>query len=166
MTADTQQYVSFELDGSLYGLDIRIVKEVHPNTRIAPVPRSADHICGLVNIRGQVVLVIDIAVVFGRPSRPVTDESQVIIMKTAAEIRRIRDCTEVTDPDRFGDKPVGFICDRIGDVVRINRPHMEAAPPHLAEENARYIEGVVGLGQRTLVVLNAVEMLGPRDETS
>lgn len=159
MSNASLRYVSFELAGNLYGFEIQIVKEVNPHTGITPVPRSAPHIRGLVNIRGQVVLVIDIAVLFGRPPRPVTVTSQVVILKTASEIKRLRRVNMNVSPERFGDKPVGFLVDRIGDVVTLEAERLEPAPSHLAECDARYVQGVVHLEDRLLVILNPAEML-------
>jgi purine-binding chemotaxis protein CheW len=155
----TRQYVSFELDGGLYGFDIQTVKEVNPSTHVTFVPRSPPHIRGLVNIRGQVVLVIDIAVLLGRGLRPITSSSQVVILKTCQEIRRVRSLAKDLSPERFPDKPVGFLVDRIGDVVAVEEGRLQATPPHLDEGEAKYVQGVVHLDNRLLVVLNAVEML-------
>ena len=155
MTDGLLKYVSFELDRHLYGFDIQIVKEVNPSTQITPVPRSAPHIRGLVNIRGQVVLVIDIAVLFGHGSRPISASSQIVILKTGAEIKRLRLAGPHLRSEQYGDKPVGFLVDRIGDVIQVEA----ATPPHLAEGDARYVRGVVHLDNRLLVVLNAAEML-------
>lgn len=158
MIDGTRQYVSFELDRGLYGFDIQTVKEVNPSTDITFVPRSPQHIRGLVNIRGQVVLVIDIAVLLGRELRPITASSQVVILKTAQEIRRVRALAKELSPERFPDKPVGFLVDRIGDVITVDAGRLETPPPHLGDGEARYVQGVVHLEDRLLVVLNAVEM--------
>lgn len=159
MSNGTRQYVSFELDRGLYGFDIQTVKEVNPTTQITLVPRSLPHVRGLVNIRGQVVLVIDIAVLLGRGLRPVTGSSQVVILKTSQEIRRVRALARDLSPERFPDKPVGFLVDRIGDVVTVEEGRLEATPPHLGECEAKYVQGVMHLEDRLMVVLNAVEML-------
>jgi purine-binding chemotaxis protein CheW len=154
----SRQYVSFELDRGLYGFDIQTVKEVNPSTHITFVPRSPQHIRGLVNIRGQVVLVIDIAVLLDRGLRPITASSQVVILKTAQEIRRVRSLAKELSPEQFPDKPVGFLVDRIGDVITVDDGRLEAPPPHLRDGEARYVQGVVHVEDRLLVVLNAVEM--------
>ena len=159
MNSGTRQFVSFGLDGGTYGLDIRIVKEVNPDTRITAVPRSNKHIRGVVNIRGQVVLVIDVAVGVGRAARPVTGTSHIIILKTAQEIRRVWDAAAEQHADRFGDKPIGLLVDRIGDVVTVDGSQVAPAPPHLSEVNAQYVEGVVRLREGLLVVLSAAEIL-------
>ncbi len=159
MNSGTRQYVSFELDGRLFGLDIRIVKEVNRNTQITSVPRSPEHIRGLVNIRGQVVLVIDVAVVLGQPPRPITELSQVVILKTAQEIQTNRNLDGIVSAALFSDKPVGFLVDRVGDVVTVERGELSPPPPHLEEANARFVEGVLRLEGQLLVVLSAAEML-------
>jgi purine-binding chemotaxis protein CheW len=155
----TRQYVTFELDRGLYGFDIQAVKEVNPSTQITFVPRSPQHIRGLINIRGQVVMVVDIAVLLGRGLRPVTSFSQVVILKTAQEIRRVRSLAKDLSPVRFPDKPVGFLVDRIGDVITVEDGGLLQTPPHLNDCETKYVQGVVQLPDQLLVVLNAVEML-------
>jgi purine-binding chemotaxis protein CheW len=156
---EVRQFISFYLESRLYGLDIRIVKEINPNTRLTAVPRTAPHIRGLVNIRGQVVLVMDIAVIFGRKSRPVTEQSQVVILKTAAEIRAARGLTSSLDPTPFGDKAVGFLVDRIGDVTGVTADAIEPVPAHVEEANARYFAGVVRQQEGLQMILDAGALL-------
>lgn len=154
---DVMQFVSFYLEDRLYGLDIRIVKEINPNLRITTVPRTPPAVRGLVNIRGQVVLVMDLAVIFGRQPRPVTEESQIVILKTTAELKRVQGL----DLDRlpFGDKPTGFIVDRIADVTGVTDDAIKAPPPHLDEANARYVQGVIRLDDELQIVLDAGTLL-------
>jgi len=154
------QFISFDLGGTFYGLDVLVVKEVSANTDLTPVPRAAGHIRGLVTIRGEVVLVVDIAVVFGREARAITPDSRVIILRTAPELRRSRFCESGVDPTVFGEKPAGFLVDRIGDVLTLEEDAVAPPPPHLKRETARFVQGVVHLEGRTLVVLNAAEVLG------
>ena len=164
--AQDLQLVSFFLEERLYGLDIRIVKEINPNVTITPVPRTPPHIRGLVNIRGQVVLVMDIAVIFGRAPRPVTEDSQVVILKTAQELRNVRGLPDSFDTTVFGDKPIGFLIDRIADVTEVPGGRIEPAPPHLAETNAKCFAGVVRMGEGLQIILDAGEMLQGDGATS
>jgi purine-binding chemotaxis protein CheW len=153
------EFVSFYLDERLYGLDIRYVKEIHPNVSIVPVPLSPPHLRGLVNIRGQVVLALDIAVIFGRPRRPITETSQIIILKTAAELRCVRGLPDGLDLGPFGDKPVGFLVDRIGDVVRVAPKALLPAPAHLGAENERFVSHVANPNGDLQIILDARELL-------
>ena len=153
------QFVTFFVEERLYGLDIRVAKEINPTVEITRVPRTPQHIKGLVNIRGQVVLVMDIAMIFGRGPQVIGDDSQIVILKTGEEIRALRDMGLEVDARPFGDKPIGLLVDRIGDVVSVPANEQEPAPPHLGEANARYFSGVVKLGDTLLVILNSGEML-------
>ena len=160
------QFVSFYLDRFLYGFDIRIIKEVNPTLEISPVPRTPPHIRGLVNIRGQVVLVMDIAVTFGRSPRPITSESKIIILKTDAELRKVRDYESVRTYSLAGDKPVGLLVDKIGDVISIPRLDLEAAPHHLEELRARYFFGVARIEGELLMILDAGKLLSDSPATA
>jgi len=155
----TLQFVSFIVEERLYGLDIRVVKEINPNVEIAPVPHTPPRLRGVVNIRGQVVLVIDIAVILGRRPRPITGDSHIVILKTAQELRRVESSMSEEDIARFGDKPVAFLVDRIRDVVTVTADQVEPAPPHLGEANARYFMGVFPFEDEVQVILDAKELL-------
>ncbi len=156
---DQLQFVSFYLEERLYGVDIRIVKEINPSQRITAVPRTPAVVRGLVNIRGQVVLVMDLAVIFGRAERPVTEDSQIVILKTAAEIKRVHGLGQEVDGTVFGDKPSGFIVDRIGDVTSVTAEDFKPPPAHLDQANARYFRGVVRRDDDLQIVLDAGAIL-------
>jgi purine-binding chemotaxis protein CheW len=154
------QVVSFTLEERRYGLDVRIVKEINPIVDVTPVPLAPRFIRGLVNIRGQVVLVMDLAVIFGRRPRPVTEGSRIVILKTAAELKSVRAGAEVDV--ELGDKPVGLLVDGIDDVVGVAGEAIEPVPPHLEASNARFFDGVVRLGDDLLMILDAREVLVPQ----
>lgn len=156
---DQLQFVSFFLEDRLYGLDIRVVKEITPSQRITAVPLTPAVVRGLVNIRGQVVLVMDLALIFGRSERPVTEESQIVILKTAAEINRVHGLGQEVDGTLFGDKPTGFIVDNIGDVTSVTAAELKPPPPHLDQANARYFKGVVRRDPDLQIVLDAGAIL-------
>lgn len=157
--SENRRFVTFELAERTYGLDIRTVKEVNPNTVITPVPLTQPEIRGLVNVRGLVVLVIDIAVVFGHERRPLTEDSQVIILKTTDEMRSVPELYNEFQIEKFGTKPVAFLADRIGEVVTVESDLIKPPPPHLTDTNTKYVEGVVALNQHLLVLLKATAML-------
>lgn len=159
VTASVRQFVTFYIENRLYGIDIQVLKEVNPNTRITPVPRSRECIRGLVNIRGQVVMVVDIAVLFGRDPLAVLPDSQIVIVKTSHELEQTRGLTTRLDPSLFDEKAVGFLVDRIGDVLAVEESRVEECPPHLSEANSKYVEGVVYFDDLPMVILEASEMI-------
>jgi len=159
MSEKTSEFVTFYLDNQAYAIDIRLIREVNPHTRITPVPRSEPHVRGLVNIRGQIILVLDISVIFGRAEREVGTDSHILIIKTSQEISRIRDSDIHVNPALFGDKPVGFLIDSLGEVAKIPGNAMEPPPPHLDEVNARFFLGVTHRSDRLISILNLEELL-------
>ncbi|EKD27182.1 MAG: hypothetical protein ACD_79C00821G0002 [uncultured bacterium] len=158
-----RQFVSFFLDDTMYGLDIHVIKEVNPNIVLAEIPKSKAYIRGLVNIRGQVVLVMDISVIFNNDKRPINTESQLVILKTASEILQLKDQTIVKKPEIFGDKLTGFLVDRIGDVMIVERARIEPPPPNLMESHIRYVEGVIPLDRGAMIILNAEEIISSNE---
>lgn len=157
---DALQFVSFYLEDRLFGLDIRVVKEIYPQVKLTPVPRTPSQLRGLVNIRGQVVLVMDIAVIFGRECRPISDESHIIILKTAAELANVPGLDPSVVQEAYGERPIGFVIDRVGDVVNVSQSEVEPPPPHLAECNARFVKAVLDQGDRLQLILKVDEVLG------
>lgn len=157
--AEALQFVSFFLDGQRYGVDIRTVREINPTLSLAPVPRTRPYIRGLVNIRGQVVLVIDVAVILGKPPRPITEESRVVILKTTSELARVRGLDRAVDIDLYGDKPVGFVVDAVADVVQVPVDSVTATPGHVEETHTKYYQGVVRVDGELQLVLDAGVLL-------
>lgn len=155
----TMQLVSFFLDSSHFGMDIRYIKEVNHTIQITRVPLSPPSVRGLVNIRGQVCLVLDIYVTFGRKPRPITPDSRLVIMKTIQELRMLRGFDNDARFDFFGDKPIGFIVDSIGDLITVEKGALEATPPHLDEEFAKFVDGVVRLKDSLVIVLAPNQVL-------
>ena len=153
------QYVTFYSENELFGVDIRVVNEVNPLSNIMPVPLSDPHIKGLVNIRGQVVLVIDIAVIFGKAARPAGTASHIVIMKTVQDFARVRGIGSEYDTEAFSDKPVGFFADRIGDTVVVSEEMIEKPTQYLDRGYSKYIIGVVNLGDRLMILLDPVKIL-------
>jgi purine-binding chemotaxis protein CheW len=149
------QLVSFYVADKMYGIDINIIKEVNLNTNVAPIPRVNKKIRGLVNIRGQIVLAMDIAVIFGKEPRPLTEESHLIVLKTFSEVQRISNYEAGFDIARLGDKPMGFLVDNVGDVVSVDAAEIEPAPPHISKNK----DGVVRLKEELLIILNVGDLL-------
>ena len=163
------QLVTFEVGDSLYGLDIHVVKEINPNVALTDVPLAPPDVRGLVNIRGQVVLVLDLAEILRlHPPRdnednsaalPIPPSAEVVILKTAPELQNARVGHTAFDPKPFGDKPLALLVDRLGDVLNFSSERVFPAPSHVSEATSRHIEGVVELDDRLLIILNPAALL-------
>lgn len=155
-----QQFISFKLQEGVFGFDIRLVKEITPAIQTTPVPLKTRDVSGVVNIRGQVVVVLDIGLSLGGAEQVITDDSQIIILKTTRELESVSDFTPNFSMESVGEIPVGFLVESVGDIVAVDPSCIEEAPPHLIEKYRSFVEGVVRQESAPLVVLNAGEILG------
>jgi len=153
------QFVSFTANGRSFGFDIRLIKEVTSSIHITPVPLRMRDVRGVVNLRGQVVVVLDIGLSLGGQELVVTDESQILILKTASELVAIPDFHPDFELDLVGTIPVGFLVDSVGEIVTADAGRVEEAPTHLLAEYRSFVEGVVRQESLPLVILNAGTLL-------
>jgi len=129
------QYVTFSLGGSLYGVDVTRVQEAlrsHVRTR---VPLSPPAVAGLVNLRGQVVLTVDLRPRLGLEPLGEDAEPMMVVVQVAGE-------------------PVSLLVDEIGDVMEVGPESFEAPPETLDAALRPLILGAHKLDGRLLLVLD------------
>ncbi len=131
------QWVTFMLDNEKYGINVMQVREVLRDIEIAPVPGAPTYVLGIINLRGNVVTVIDTRSRFGLPAVEVNDESRVIIIETMDQI-------------------VGLLVDSIAEVADIPKSQIELTPNVGNDDSSRYIQGVHSR-EGELLILVAVE---------
>ena len=134
---DTLEVVEFMLGYEKYGIESAYVREVYPLTELVPLPGIPAFVLGIVNVRSQVLSVIDLKKFFGLPEKGLTDLNKIII---------IRD-------DRM---EFGILADTIDGVCKINTNDMQVSIPALTGIRADYIKGVTG---ESLIILDARKLL-------
>lgn len=135
-----RQCVTFRLDEEIYGINVMLVQEVLRVTDIAPVPGAPDYVIGIINLRGNVVTVIDTRMRFGLPPRDFDDTTRIVIIETE-------------------NQTVGIVVDSVSEVVDIYSNEIETAPNVGNDETARYIEGVVSRGEELLILVDLNKLL-------
>jgi len=75
------QWVTFRLEDETYGINVMQVQEVLRYSEIAPVPGAPTYVLGIINLRGNVVTVIDTRQRFGLPSAEITDNPRIVIIE-------------------------------------------------------------------------------------
>jgi purine-binding chemotaxis protein CheW len=129
----TAQLVTFTLDDRLCGIPVDRVQEVLPGGTCTRVPLAPDDVAGLVNLRGQVVLSVDLRRRLGMAAR---DEDQMMVVVFV------------------GDETVSLLVDQIGDVLEVDAEQFEAPPHTLSEELQAVILGAYKLPRRLLLALD------------
>ena len=147
------QFATFHVGEHLFGLDILGVREIIRVFNITPVPRAEPHIRGLINLRGQIVTILDLAVRLGLEDRQGAEESYVVIL----DARSVPPAREGQ-----GEALAGFLVDTIGDVVEADPSLLEPAPANVTEADGRCVQGVLKTGTDLLLLLNLDSILGAR----
>jgi purine-binding chemotaxis protein CheW len=135
-----QLFTTFVLDGHLYGVDAREVQEVIRYQTMTEVPLAPPEVSGLINLRGQVVVAIDLRERLGLPRRPEGQLPMNVVVRTE-------------------DGALSFLVDEIGDVLHVDDSNLAETPPTLVADGRELIAGVYTLDRELLLVLD-VERLG------
>lgn len=152
------QYSTFRLGDRLFGLDLMMIREINRILDITPVPHAASHIRGLINLRGQIVTILDLAVRLGLPSREINEDSHNIILKTNAELTAVRQAGNNQHYATSTDL-VGFLVDAIGDVVEADESAIEPPSANVSEAESQFLSGVIKTEAGLLVLLDIKEVL-------
>jgi purine-binding chemotaxis protein CheW len=153
------QYATFRLEERLFGQSIPMVREIIRCYAITPVPHAQPHIRGLINLRGQVVTILDLAVRLGMPRREIQESSHIIILKTTTELASMQSRGQGQGLQTSADM-VGFLVDAIGDVVEADEGKIEPASANVTEAEGRFLSGVLKTDAGLLVLLDIKEVLG------
>lgn len=151
-------YATFTLDRRLFGQTIPMIREIIKSCAITPVPHAPPHVRGLINLRGQVVTILDLAVRLGMPRRETDDDSHILILKTDAELASMQSRGEGRGLQTSADV-VGFLVDSIGDVVEADDARIEPPSANVTEAEGRFLSGVIQTESGLLVLLNIRSVL-------
>ena len=134
------QLVTFRLKDETYGINVMQVQEVLRVSEIAPVPGALEFVLGIVNLRGNVVTVIDTRTRFGLPTTELDDSSRIVIIES-------------------DDQVVGILVDSVAEVVELRQSEIDTAPSIGNEESSRYIQGVASRDDDLLIVVDLNKLL-------
>ncbi len=144
----------FYLEDSPFSLNIRLVREINPQIDVTPAHKAPAYVSGLVNLRGQIVTVIDLGERLGVGARKIGPESRLVILKTNAELHAMDDCELESCDDKLG-----LLVDRISDVVNPQEDQLEPPPPNLGGVSAAFLVGVCKTESETMGILDVKSLL-------
>lgn len=135
------QLVIFNLSDEEFGLDISRVREIIRIQDITPMPKAPDFIEGVINLRGQVIAVMDLAKRFGLKEFKKTDKSRIVV----SEVK---------------ENTAGLIVDEVPEVLRIAEDNIDPTPEMIETQvHSDFIKGVGKLENRLVILLNAEKIL-------
>ncbi|QIK38911.1 chemotaxis protein CheW [Caldichromatium japonicum] len=140
-------YVTFSLADETYAIDVLQVQEVLKVPDITPVPGVPDYILGIINLRGDVVTVIDARRRLGLPMREPDEASRIVII----------------DVDR---QNIGILVDSVAEVVQIPEDAVDPAPAVGNEQTSRFILGVTSSGDGLTILIDLNKLLSDEEWTT
>ncbi|OPX56790.1 purine-binding chemotaxis protein CheW [Oceanospirillum multiglobuliferum] len=138
------QYVTFRLVDETYGINVMQVQEVLRYSEIAPVPGAPSYVLGIINLRGNVVTVIDTRQRFGLMNAETTDSTRIVIIEVEKQV-------------------VGILVDSVSEVVYLRQSEIETTPNVGNEESAKFIQGVCNKNDQLLILVELNKMMSDEE---
>ncbi|QUM83990.1 MULTISPECIES: chemotaxis protein CheW [unclassified Moritella] len=138
------QWVTFKLENEVYGINVMQVQEVLRYTEIAPVPGAPNYVIGIINLRGNVVTVIDTRVRFGLMPSEVSENSRIVIIEAEKQV-------------------IGILVDGVAEVVYLRSSEIDMAPNVGTDESAKFIQGVSNRDGELLILVDLNKFLSDEE---
>jgi purine-binding chemotaxis protein CheW len=147
-SADQTQYLTFHIAGEEYAVGILRVKEIITYGILTTVPQTPPSIRGVINLRGSVVPVVDLAVRFGLAASPVTNRTCIVIVELnlAAE-----------------QTVMGIMADSVSEVVELIADDILPAPPFGTHVSTDFLRGMGKAGAKFVLILDIDKVLAAAD---
>ncbi|MCW5756030.1 MAG: chemotaxis protein CheW [Phycisphaeraceae bacterium] len=137
---ESLQLVTFEVASEEFAVDILAVHEINRMMELTRVPQAPREIEGVINLRGKIIPVMDLRKRFGLPHRERDEQTRIIVVEVSSRV-------------------IGFIVDRVRQVLPISRSIVEPAPDMVATIDSQFISGVGKLPDRLLILLDLDRLL-------
>jgi purine-binding chemotaxis protein CheW len=141
---DQQQFLTFNLGGEIFAIGILAIKEIIEYGNLTEVPMMPEFIRGVINLRGAVVPVVDLAARFGRAGSTVTRRTCIVIIEMEADGER---------------QDVGVVVDAVNEVLEILPQDIEPAPAFGAKIRTDFIRGMGKVNGKFVILLNVNRVL-------
>jgi purine-binding chemotaxis protein CheW len=134
------RWVTFRLADETYGINVMQVQEVLRMTDVAPVPGAPHYVMGIINLRGNVVTVLDTRKLLDLATSDITDSSRIMIIES-------------------GKVTVGLLVDSVAEVVNIASSDIDPPPSVGNDEGSRYIQGIYSTEQQILILIDLNKLI-------
>jgi len=144
-SGDELQLVVFTIGTEEFGVEIMNVQEIIRMTNITKIPQASGYVKGIINLRGRIIVIINLDVIMGMQSKEMDENTRIIV----ADI---------------GETVMGFIVDSVSEVIRLPESSVESAPAVIANKiGTEYVRGVGKMKDRLLILLDLDKILGANE---
>lgn len=145
MLSKEGKYLTFTLGKEEYGIEILKVREIIGYMEITAVPKAPEYVKGVINLRGQVIPVLDLRTRFGMESATITDQTCIIVVEINQNGRRFN---------------AGLIVDQVQEVLDIEAENIEDAPHFGSDVQTEFILGIGKVQNAIKILLDIDKVLG------
>ena len=144
VTGKEGMYLTFQLGGEVYALEILKVQEIIGMMNVTRVPRMPEFVRGVVNLRGKVIPVVDLRLKFGLEAQEDTEKTCIIVVEI----------------EQDGQKTtMGIIVDEVSEVIDVSTDQIEPPPDFGASVRTDFILGMGKIGEKVLMMLDIGKVL-------
>lgn len=140
----TGLYVVFRVAEADYALPAAQVLQLESFSGVTAVPGTLPHVTGIVQVRGRIVPVIDLRLLFGEPAAEAVLDTRIIIVE-------------------LDERTVGLRVDSSREVLKLEDEQFHATPTVVTDRSRGFVRGVARVGPRLLMLLNLVKVLGEEE---
>lgn len=144
LLVDQQQYLTFMLGAEIFAINILSIKEIIEYGNLTIVPKMPSFIRGVINLRGSVVPVIDLAARFDRPEAEISRRTCIVIIEVQHE---------------EAQQVIGVLVDAVNEVLEIAADQIEPVPSFGTKIRTDFIEGMGKVDQKFVIILNVNQVL-------
>lgn len=136
--ASLTELLTFRLVDQDYALDIMSVREIRGWTRTTPLPHAPSYMCGVINLRGTVLPVMDLAERLGLPAQEKSDRNVIIVVKQ-------------------GDAMTGLLVDAVSDIVALTADELQPPPDMSPSNGPGVVSALTLIDDRMIRILDLAE---------
>lgn len=134
------EYAIFNVGDVICGLNIDSVREINRNLELTQVHLSPDYVKGVINLRGQIVTVIDLRRKFEMEPQELNEKMRIMVV-------------------RSGEEDIGLLVDGVDDIATTIEDEADPPPPHISGGVGQYLSGVYKMHQRLVCILDVEKLL-------
>jgi purine-binding chemotaxis protein CheW len=139
------KYLTFSMADEEYGIGILKIKEIIGMMPVTTVPRTPEFVKGVINLRGKVILVVDLRLRFGMESIDYTDRTCIIVVEIQGTA---------------GTVQIGIVVDAVSEVLNVNSEDIEDTPTFGTKLDTDYILGMAKMEESVKILLDIDQVLG------
>lgn len=134
------ELLTFQVGKQEYAIDIMSVREIRGWSKATPLPHAPDFVRGVINLRGTVLTIVDLAHRLGMGRTETNERNVIIVVHT-------------------GKETVGLLVDAVSDILVINKNELQVPPEMTAGNNQTFVNALMIVGERMIRILSLAAAL-------